>query len=258
MSDLNCTGIIYYRWIRTKTRRKIDLIFIELAVLKHWLFLLSAFHGSVIVFFVLCMIYWTCLIDSKCGKFLFHTKMTPFDRNFSTQVSHCIEHFWNSPICVCRNNPSQNQAVLISWSFSLASILTTHLVLNLKQAGAPHLESQLSTLPEPIFAISSFVGNLGAPIQDSEEDIEDRPDEIGLQEFWGVRVTGAKLHESQRVIGVRIHIWCTQLEVWALKTCHISSVKAILELHYLSFSQENVCHWYSIRVISYVISCLPS
>lgn len=83
------------------------------------------------------------------------------------------------------NIPLPDKVVLISYGLSsLASILTTHLILNLKQAGTPHLESTINTLPEPVFAVNSFVGNLGAPLQVGEEDMEEEGhEEIELEEI---------------------------------------------------------------------------
>ncbi len=55
------------------------------------------------------------------------------------------------------------------------------MVLNLQQAGNPDTGTQLSTFSEPSFATNSFVGNLGAQLQVSRENMEF--EEFELQEF---------------------------------------------------------------------------
>jgi len=57
----------------------------------------------------------------------------------------------------------------------MASILTNHLVLNLRRVGHVYSQTQGSTLPELEFATNAVVGNLGASFrpEDEEEDLDD-------------------------------------------------------------------------------------
>ncbi len=62
-----------------------------------------------------------------------------------------------------------------AFEHSMASILTNHLVLNLRRVGHVYTQTQGSTLPELEFATNAVVGNLGASFrpEDEEEDLDD-------------------------------------------------------------------------------------
>lgn len=74
-SDLACSGIIYYMWVRAKHKGESHLITIGIALLKYWLFLLPAFFWWVLV--PHCLMWDSLLnlqIDSKCCESTLHTK----------------------------------------------------------------------------------------------------------------------------------------------------------------------------------------
>jgi len=71
------------------------------------------------------------------------------------------------------STPIISVAIVENLEVALASILTSRLVLNLKQASNSHMRHEASTLPSLAFATNSFVGNLGAPFRVSNEDDED-------------------------------------------------------------------------------------
>ncbi len=84
--------------------------------------------------------------------------------------------------------------------FSLSSIITSHLVLNLKQAVSPHTQSQLSIYSEPIFATNSFIGNLGAPLRVGEEDMDYEEDgEYELQGLEGGHEQNCEDHNEMLI-----------------------------------------------------------
>ncbi len=90
---------------------------------------------------------------------------------FPKQVNQCSKHYCNLPACVSIIAIFIHNIVTHSSSVSFVSILTSRLVLNLKQAGTTHMQHEASIIPS-LAPTNSFVGNLGAPFRASNEDGE--------------------------------------------------------------------------------------